>query len=143
MPYLPRKTLARPEGLEPPAYWFEASRSIQLSYGRAKCLCINIVTCLVGALQRKGQTVETSRSDGTLARLAVQHNGLGDGGQTAARTACRLLAEWAPYHASANPSARKTDLDLGPRRVATAAEQADNAAGRNKAPFRAKTTSAP
>jgi hypothetical protein len=26
--------LARPEGLEPPAYWFEASRSIQLSYGR-------------------------------------------------------------------------------------------------------------
>jgi hypothetical protein len=27
--------LARPEGLEPPAYWFEASRSIQLSYGRA------------------------------------------------------------------------------------------------------------
>ena len=29
--------LARPEGLEPPAYWFEASRSIQLSYGRARC----------------------------------------------------------------------------------------------------------
>ena len=27
--------LARPEGLEPPAYWFEANRSIQLSYGRA------------------------------------------------------------------------------------------------------------
>ncbi len=27
-------TLARPEGLEPPAYWFEASRSIHLSYGR-------------------------------------------------------------------------------------------------------------
>jgi hypothetical protein len=26
--------LARPEGLEPPAYWFEANRSIQLSYGR-------------------------------------------------------------------------------------------------------------
>ena len=29
-----RGMLARPEGLEPPAYWFEASRSIQLSYGR-------------------------------------------------------------------------------------------------------------
>jgi hypothetical protein len=27
--------MARPEGLEPPAYWFEANRSIQLSYGRA------------------------------------------------------------------------------------------------------------
>ena len=27
--------VARPEGLEPPAYWFEANRSIQLSYGRA------------------------------------------------------------------------------------------------------------
>jgi adenylate cyclase class 2 len=26
--------VARPEGLEPPAYWFEASRSIRLSYGR-------------------------------------------------------------------------------------------------------------
>ena len=30
-----RVGLARPEGLEPPAYWFEANRSIQLSYGRA------------------------------------------------------------------------------------------------------------
>src|ERR1035437_2129403 len=28
------KCLVRPEGLEPPAYWFEASRSIRLSYGR-------------------------------------------------------------------------------------------------------------
>ncbi len=28
--------MARPEGLEPPAYWFEASRSIHLSYGRAR-----------------------------------------------------------------------------------------------------------
>ena len=28
--------LARPEGLEPPAYWFEASRSIHLSYGRVE-----------------------------------------------------------------------------------------------------------
>jgi hypothetical protein len=26
----------RPAGLEPAAYWFEASRSIQLSYGRDK-----------------------------------------------------------------------------------------------------------
>src|SRR5262249_1166951 len=28
--------VARPEGLEPPAYRFEACRSIQLSYGRAR-----------------------------------------------------------------------------------------------------------
>ena len=27
--------MVRPAGLEPAAYWFEASRSIQLSYGRA------------------------------------------------------------------------------------------------------------
>ena len=27
-------SLVRPERLELPAYWFEASRSIQLSYGR-------------------------------------------------------------------------------------------------------------
>jgi hypothetical protein len=30
-----RKFLARPERLELPTYWFEASRSIHLSYGRA------------------------------------------------------------------------------------------------------------
>ena len=28
--------LARPERLELPTYWFEASRSIHLSYGRAE-----------------------------------------------------------------------------------------------------------
>ena len=30
--------MARPEGLEPPAYRFEACRSIQLSYGRTQCV---------------------------------------------------------------------------------------------------------
>ena len=31
--------VARPEGLEPPAYRFEACRSIQLSYGRVRPDC--------------------------------------------------------------------------------------------------------
>ena len=30
------KSVVRPERLELPTYWFEASRSIQLSYGRAR-----------------------------------------------------------------------------------------------------------
>ena len=33
------RRMVRPEGLEPPAYWFEASRSIQLSYGRTVHEC--------------------------------------------------------------------------------------------------------
>ncbi len=28
--------MVRPEGVEPPAFWFEAKCSIQLSYGRGK-----------------------------------------------------------------------------------------------------------
>ena len=31
--------MVRPERLELPAYWFEASRSIRLSYGRSKIKC--------------------------------------------------------------------------------------------------------
>jgi HAD superfamily hydrolase (TIGR01509 family) len=30
--------VARPEGFEPPAYWFEASRSIRVSYGRVNAM---------------------------------------------------------------------------------------------------------
>src|SRR6266852_3798822 len=33
-----RSEVARPEGLEPPAYRFEACRSIQLSYGRVRII---------------------------------------------------------------------------------------------------------
>jgi hypothetical protein len=35
----PSIRLVRPEGVEPPAYRFEACRSIQLSYGRVKIEC--------------------------------------------------------------------------------------------------------
>ena len=39
MPQAPKIVfLARPERLELPTYWFEASRSIHLSYGRANQL---------------------------------------------------------------------------------------------------------
>jgi hypothetical protein len=30
--------MVRPAGLEPAAYWFEANRSIQLSYGRTRSI---------------------------------------------------------------------------------------------------------
>ena len=33
--------MARPEGVEPPAYRFEACRSIQLSYGRVRVLSVS------------------------------------------------------------------------------------------------------
>ena len=31
--------MVRPEGVEPPAFWFVAKRSIQLSYGRTLQSC--------------------------------------------------------------------------------------------------------
>jgi hypothetical protein len=34
--------MVRPERLELPAYWFEASRSIQLSYGRTTAMWQNV-----------------------------------------------------------------------------------------------------
>jgi hypothetical protein len=40
--------VARPEGLEPPAYWFEANRSIQLSYGRVESIPYKFTTVLRG-----------------------------------------------------------------------------------------------
>ena len=36
-----RVEMVRPEGVEPPTYWFVASCSIQLSYGRTLQTCCN------------------------------------------------------------------------------------------------------
>jgi hypothetical protein len=51
-----RKFLARPERLELPTYWFEASRSIQLSYGRANAIIRRVIAmhvlCSVVATER-------------------------------------------------------------------------------------------
>ena len=48
--------MARPEGLEPPAYWFEASRSIRLSYGRVTC---NDITWLLSYVSMANANLET------------------------------------------------------------------------------------
>ena len=43
-----QKIMATPEGLEPPTYWFEANRSIQLSYGVSIWILLRrSVSCLV------------------------------------------------------------------------------------------------
>src|SRR5207244_6598933 len=38
---IPERRLVRPEGIEPPAYRFEACRSIHLSYGRLRLWASN------------------------------------------------------------------------------------------------------
>jgi hypothetical protein len=50
--------MVRPEGLEPPAYWFEASRSIQLSYGRTQGESAHSIADACGARVRgdRGRT---------------------------------------------------------------------------------------
>ena len=49
--------MVRPEGLEPPAYWFEASRSIQLSYGRAETESAILSRLRVVSSERHGAAV--------------------------------------------------------------------------------------
>src|SRR5579871_975510 len=48
-----KEIVARPERLELPTYWFEANRSIQLSYGRVR---------FIVSSQQQGQTATTVKS---------------------------------------------------------------------------------
>jgi hypothetical protein len=48
LPASDAKVVVRPEGIEPPAYRFEACRSIHLSYGRTSKKFKNLVTWRVG-----------------------------------------------------------------------------------------------
>ncbi len=46
--------MVRPEGVEPPTYWFVASCSIQLSYGRTLQNCSNLLRIPEMGLRIKG-----------------------------------------------------------------------------------------
>ncbi len=46
--------MVRPEGVEPPTYWFVASCSIQLSYGRTLRNCGNLLRIPEMGLRIKG-----------------------------------------------------------------------------------------
>jgi hypothetical protein len=64
-----RKGVVRPEGLEPPAYRFEACRSIQLSYGRVEQFYYVRIPVCVGAEKSRLQ-IDTRL--GPVAQLAEQ-----------------------------------------------------------------------
>ena len=71
----------RPEGLEPPAYRFEACRSIQLSYGRTPnrtltCRFADAADCTLSADEARtgaaGRACPERTGHSTIARTAIQ-----------------------------------------------------------------------
>ena len=65
--------MARPEGLEPPAYWFEANRSIRLSYGRASALPL-YDSCLIQDEPETGTGFSHKMSlKGRVGMLGIDH----------------------------------------------------------------------
>ena len=74
--------LARPERLELPTYWFEASRSIHLSYGRAPYDFISLGFCDHGIHQ--------------LAQAGDPHAALVAGAEPARRLAREADSCWSP-----------------------------------------------
>ena len=66
--------VVRPEGIEPPAYRFEACRSIQLSYGRTFGECSMLESLVAPAPFLAGDAIRRPEtfSPGPVAQLAEQ-----------------------------------------------------------------------
>jgi hypothetical protein len=73
--------LARPEGLEPPAYWFEANRSIQLSYGRVNqtrnfIILLNLLAAQYVCFSAPAPPPNSAASKALAAALTLSRDGL-------------------------------------------------------------------
>ena len=73
--------MVRPEGVEPPTYWFVASCSIQLSYGRTlRGMQLSKDTGIQRSEQTPAESIE-ARKEGTPERLVRRQVEGGDCGR--------------------------------------------------------------
>src|ERR1051325_10841723 len=86
--------LARPERFELPTYWFEASRSIHLSYGR--------VELIVSSHQTWQPRLRTSKPKSSCATVALLK--MGEGSSSSAATDSSSLAPSNPINCSTAPA---------------------------------------